>query len=88
MHVFHIVSHAAVTCLSHDRCHSYLLRGKHTDKDYMYDIGICVEPKPITQPGCAVIQTDMEKGNSSAYCIGNLTQSQVARSKPDRIPRL
>ena len=69
-------NHATVTCLSHDHYHSYTLRGQHTytDKDYVYDVGICVAP--TTMPGCAVVQTDSLK--DTATCIGNLTQFRVA----------
>ena len=60
----------------------FTVNAKHLDgKNYVYKIGICVEPTTSTNTGCAVVQSQSNASNTVVHCIGKVAKSQVARSE-------
>ena len=64
-------------------CYSDDIVGVHSDKTYKYKIGICTPPSPREHPDCGIIQYEYRNNGTilRTYCIGQVTQSQVAESK-------
>lgn len=72
----------ATLVLRYYRCR-YVVQGVHTDKEYEYHVGVCVDVEHMgIESGCAVAQVDWspEQENTSLHCIGKTGNAQVARS--------
>ena len=58
----------------------------HTDKTYIYNVGICIAPDADSQPGCGIVQYEQVQykngtTTSKSHCIGRIINSQVTESE-------